>query len=53
MPTSYYATTSGVGLVLNYFHANRPPGGVRIGDVGLGAGTLAAYAMKLDHITLL
>lgn len=50
MPTSYYATTSGVGLVLNYFHANRPPGGVRIGDVGLGAGTLAAYALKLDHI---
>jgi hypothetical protein len=49
-PTTYYATTSGVGLVLNYFHANRPPGGVRIGDVGLGAGTLAAYALKFDSI---
>jgi hypothetical protein len=50
MPTTYYATTSGIGLVLNYFHANRPPGGVRIGDVGLGAGTLAAYALKFDTI---
>ena len=50
MPTSYYATTSGIGIVLNYFHANRPPGGVRIGDVGLGAGTLAAYAFKFDNI---
>jgi hypothetical protein len=50
MPTSYYATTSGIGIVLKYFHDNRPPGGVRIGDVGLGAGTLAAYAVKFDTI---
>jgi hypothetical protein len=49
-PTSYYAHASGVGMVLDWFHQNRPPGGVRIGDVGLGAGTLAAYAMKFDHI---
>jgi hypothetical protein len=49
-PTSYYATISGIGRVLNFFHARRPPGGVRIGDVGLGAGTLAAYALKFDHI---
>ncbi|HEX5470451.1 MAG TPA: hypothetical protein VFW73_01120 [Lacipirellulaceae bacterium] len=50
-PTSYYGPKSGVGLVIGYFRANRPPGGIRIGDVGLGAGTLAAYAMKFDHIT--
>jgi hypothetical protein len=50
MPTTYYAESSGIGLVLKHFHENRPPGGVRIGDVGLGAGTLAAYAMKLDTI---
>ncbi len=49
-PTSYYGPQSGVGLVISYFRANRPPGGIRIGDVGLGAGTLAAYAMKFDHI---
>jgi hypothetical protein len=50
IPTSYYAKKSGIGRVLDYFHANRPPGGVRIGDVGLGAGTLAAYALKGDNI---
>ena len=50
-PTSYYAATSGIGRVLTFFHNNRPPGGVRIGDVGLGAGTLAAYAFKGDFIT--
>lgn len=49
-PTSYYAENSGIGLVLNFFRDNRPPGGIRIGDVGLGAGTLAAYAKKFDHI---
>ena len=49
-PTSYYATTSGIGRVLNFFHGNRPPGGVRIGVVGLGAGGLAAYALKFDTI---
>jgi hypothetical protein len=36
---------------LDFFHQNRPPGGVRIGDVGLGAGTLAAYAMRGDFLT--
>jgi hypothetical protein len=50
LPTSYYAHHSGIGLVLDYFRQNRPPGGIRIGDVGLGAGTLAAYAQKYDHI---
>ncbi len=50
-PTSYYGETSGIGRVLDFFHANRPPGGVRIGNVGLGAGTLAAYAMKGDFLT--
>jgi hypothetical protein len=50
LPTSYYAHHSGIGLVLDYFRENRPPGGIRIGDVGLGAGTLAAYAQKFDHI---
>jgi len=50
-PTSYYSTQSGVGRVLDFFHHNRPPGGVRIGDVGLGAGTLAAYAFKGDFMT--
>jgi MFS family permease len=50
-PTSYYSTQSGVGRVLDFFRRNRPPGGVRIGDVGLGAGTLAAYAFRGDFLT--
>lgn len=50
-PTSYYGTPSGIGRVLNFFRANRPPGGVRIGDVGLGTGTLAAYVTKGDYLT--
>lgn len=50
-PTSYYATTSAIGHVLNYFHAHRPPGGIRVGDVGLGTGTLAAYVGKGDFLT--
>ena len=50
-PTSYYGTPSGIGRVLNFFRANRPPGGVRIADVGLGTGTLAAYVTKGDYLT--
>ena len=50
-PTSYYSPHSGIGLVLGYFRENRPPGGVRIADVGLGTGTLAAYVMKGDFLT--
>ena len=52
-PTSYYAETSGVGRVIEFFHKpeNKPPGGLRIGDVGLGTGTLAAYAKKGDFLT--
>jgi hypothetical protein len=50
-PTSYYSTVSGVGRVLNFFRNNKPPGGLRIADVGLGAGTLAAYATKGDYLT--
>jgi spermidine synthase len=38
--------------VLNFFRANRPPGGVRVGDVGLGTGTLAAYVTKGDYLTV-
>ncbi|MFO0788027.1 MAG: hypothetical protein U0805_01130 [Pirellulales bacterium] len=50
-PTSYYAPVSGIGRVITFYHMNRPPGGVRIADVGLGTGTLAAYAGKGDYLT--
>ena len=48
IPTSYYSRESGVGLaILN--HPERP-GGLRIGVVGMGTGTLAAYAGNGDTI---
>jgi hypothetical protein len=49
-PTTYYSTVSGVGRVLNYYRSQPPHGGIRIGDIGLGTGTVAAYAGKGDSI---
>jgi spermidine synthase len=49
-PTDYYTETSGVGLtMLNHpRRANRQP--LRIGVIGLGIGTLAAYGKPGDFI---
>ncbi len=44
-PTTYYAEDSGVGLALRYCCAGRPK---RVGIVGLGAGTVAAYGRPGD-----
>jgi len=44
-PTSYYGMTSGVGLALIDAGARGP---LRVGVVGLGAGTLAAYGRRGD-----
>ncbi len=43
-PTTYYGRTSGVGLALQYCC----DGPKRIGVIGLGAGTLAAYGKQGD-----
>jgi SAM-dependent methyltransferase len=43
-PTTYYGPSSGVGVVL----ASLPPGAQRIGVIGLGAGTLAAWGREGD-----
>ena len=49
-PTTYYGPDSGVGIALR--SANRGhPGPLRVGLVGLGAGTLAAYGRPLDRYT--
>ncbi|HJX82971.1 MAG TPA: fused MFS/spermidine synthase, partial [Candidatus Angelobacter sp.] len=45
VPTSYYAEDSGVGLALTFCCSGRPK---RVGIVGLGAGTVAAYGRKGD-----
>jgi spermidine synthase len=44
-PTSYYSTNSGAGLALQHF---RPEAPIRVGAVGLGAGTIAAYGRPGD-----
>lgn len=44
-PTAYYGRTSGVGLALS--HVNRNPNR-RVGVIGLGIGTLAAYGRPGD-----
>jgi hypothetical protein len=46
-PTAYYAPGTGVGVAVQ--HYPRLPGeGMRVGVIGLGAGTMAAYAQKGD-----
>ena len=46
--TTYYGATSGVGLAL----ANTPAEGKKVGMIGLGAGTLAAYGQAGDTYRL-
>ena len=47
-PLTYYAPDSGVGLALTHCCNTAQPR--RIGVIGLGAGTLAAYGQPGDHI---
>jgi len=44
--TTYYAETSGVGMILKPFRPDRP---IKVGLVGLGAGTIAVYGRAGDH----
>lgn len=44
-PTTYYGHNSGVGLALDYCCGGRPR---RVGIIGLGTGTLAAYGRSGD-----
>ena len=44
-PLTYYAPDSGVGLALHQLGANGP---LRVGVIGLGAGTIAGYARPGD-----
>jgi SAM-dependent methyltransferase len=45
-PTTYYARKSGIGLTLQTLQMQGP---ISVGVIGLGAGTLAAYARPIDH----
>jgi SAM-dependent methyltransferase len=46
-PTTYYAEDSGIGLAMRFCCGSRPR---RIGVIGLGAGTMAAYGRSGDYI---
>ena len=45
-PTSYYTRTSGIGRLLEALHPSLTP--LKVGVIGLGAGTLATYGAKGD-----
>jgi len=46
LPTTYYTSTSGIGRVLETRHPTLTP--LKVGVIGLGTGTLAAYGAKGD-----
>jgi hypothetical protein len=48
LPTAYYTEKSGMGLAI--LHHPRRDAGLRVGAVGLGVGTLAAYGRPGDTI---
>lgn len=48
-PTTYYSAASGTGLAIEYLQRSKPKEAIRVGVVGLGVGTLAAYGRPGDH----
>ena len=46
IPTTYYGTQSGVGIAMEHFSGDEPN---RVGVIGLGVGTLAAYGRNHDY----
>ncbi|HZZ28664.1 MAG TPA: hypothetical protein VFE46_11735 [Pirellulales bacterium] len=50
IPTTYYAPETGVGRTIGFYRENKNVHGLQIGAVGLGTGTLAAYADQGDSI---
>jgi hypothetical protein len=49
-PTTYYTSPSGIGRLFPLLRASQPATGLNIGAVGLGTGTMAAYAQTMDYI---
>ncbi|MEM9463046.1 MAG: ferrichrome ABC transporter permease [Myxococcota bacterium] len=49
-PSTYYGPGSGVGLAIGTHPRRTLGGGLRLGFVGLGAGTLACYALEGDTV---
>jgi hypothetical protein len=49
LPTSYYGPHSGVGLALLHHPSRAADRPLRVGAIGLGAGTVAAYGRSGDY----
>lgn len=49
LPMAYYGPQSGIGVFLQNHPKRRLRGGLRVGVVGLGAGTLAVYGNTSDY----
>ena len=45
-PTSYYTPSSGIGRLLESLHPRKDP--IKVGVIGLGAGTIATYGSRGD-----
>lgn len=50
MPTSYYGSNSAVGLAIRHHPRRQASHAMKLGFVGLGAGTLATYAARADDV---
>jgi hypothetical protein len=50
-PITYYGRTTGVAHTVRYYREVQPPGGMRLGVVGLGTGTMAAFVGDGDYIS--
>jgi len=48
-PTSYYNRDTGIGLLLDRFPRLAGQPGLRVGVIGMGVGTLAAYGQSGDY----
>ena len=46
--TTYYARNSGIGIAIQKLQMT---GGINVGVIGLGSGTIATYARPIDHYT--
>jgi hypothetical protein len=50
MPTTYFGINSGIGLIFRLHPHRLYRGGMKVGVVGLGIGTIAAYIRNVDEI---
>ena len=50
-PITYYGTPTGISRAVTWYRKQQRPGGMRVGVIGLGTGTMAAFVGAGDHIS--